>query len=534
MQVLKIPVSSVQFTPCPLLFFPNFKRLRGLLWRLHGVRTAVFQARPRPVPHVAPGQFAGCQGPRNAYDDTRPRWVVSQIGCLSRRPAEATVRCREASTDQTGAPMDASNTNPRPLTRRGFIRRSALLGGAIVAGQVVFDITGCGTSDQRHTPASGVIGPDDVLVALYPTAELPLGDDAVRDALAQVDLAWLGQGDTVLVKIASNSGYAHPSVTSPSAVRAVVAALFDRGAGKIIVGEQSGVQFVRHVADGRRFSSTRERLRNNGLLEAITSSGAEAYCFDDQDYDAGFFEATLPDGSHWARPLMLPTVIREADHIVVLPRISSHAIAGYTLGHKAAIGWLRDDSRNHLHTDAQSFYEKYTEINYVPEIRDRFRLALVYAEKLLLHLGPDEVTGGFASTIVDADPRIVLASTNLANLDTIAVGLLVHLNQTTPVPSTVPLVYSQAGADAFNRLLVSRMVKQETGIPWGPATAADYTPLIAHAFEQGISRDRALARAWELTGGRPATIRVVQHGARMDAALRDAIVRHGEGTLALA
>ncbi len=398
--------------------------------------------------------------------------------------------------------MDAGATKPGPLTRRGFIRRSALLGGALAAGPLVFDISGCGEDEQHHDSAPGVIGPDDVLLALYPAAELPLGDDAVRDALARVDLGWLGQGDTVLVKIVSNSGYAHPSVTAPAAVRAVVAELFARGAGRVIVGEQSGVQYVRHVADGRRFSSTRERLQSNGLLDAITSAGAEAYCFDDQDYDAGFFEATPPDGSHWAKPLMLPTIIRQVDHIVVLPRISSHAIAGYTLAHKAAIGWLRDDSRNHLHADAQSFYEKYTEINYVPEIRDRFRLGLVYAEKVLLHLGPDEVTGGFNSTIVDADPRIVFASANLANLDAVAVGLLVHLNQATPVPPNVPLVYSPAGADAFNRLLVLRMVKQDTGIPWGPATAADYTPLIAHAFEQGISGDRA----WRGPGSLPAGV----------------------------
>ena len=458
---------------------------------------------------------------------------MSRIGRLLRLPAEATDLRREVSRERTDVSMDVGNTKPGLLTRRGFIRRSALLGGGLAAGQLVFDLTGCGAGDQRHDTDSGVIGPDDVLLALYPAAELPSGEDAVHDALAQVDLGWINPGDTVLVKIASNSGYAHPSVTSPAAVRAVVAELFTRGAGRVIVGEQAGIQYVRHVADGQRFSSTRERLRNNGLLDAVTSTGAELYCFDDQDYDAGFFEATPPDGSHWARPLMLPNVIRQADHIVILPRISSHAIAGYTLGHKAAIGWLREDSRNHLHADARSFYEKYTEINYVAEIRDRFRVALVYAEKVLLHLGPDEVTGGFTGTIVDADPRIVLASTNLANLDAVAVGLLVHLNRTTPVPPTVPLVYTQAGADAFNRLLVWRIVQQDTGIPWGPATAADYTPLTAHAFEHGISHDRVLARAWELTGGRPAMIRVVPRGARIDAALRDAIVQHGEGTLSL-
>lgn len=436
-----------------------------------------------------------------------------------------------------------------------------MLGGAVAAGGLVLDLTGCSappptgdaagpsntagdahpattstptpptanptTTDPTAAEPSATVGPRDVLLALSAVTGPVTADAAVRDACARLDWSWLDRGDSVFVKLASNSPHAHPSVTSPAAVRGLVAELHARGAGRVIVGDQAGVEYVRRVADGRQFGSTIECLRRNGLHEAIVASGAEAYAFDDHDYGTGFFEATPPPGSHWTEPLALPTVLRDVDHVVYLPRISAHAIAGYTAGHKVSIGWLRDDSRNHVHSDAASFYEKYTEVNYVPELRDRLRLALVLGEQLLLHFGPD-----IHGTVVSADPRLVLASADLASLDAVMSGLLVHLNDTTPpAPGVVP--YRAATANAVNQGFVTTYVKAKTNIEWGPARAADYRPLTAHAFEQGVSGDRSLARAWAITG-RPDAVRVVRHGAALDPGLAAAITAHGEGMLSFA
>lgn len=375
-------------------------------------------------------------------------------------------------------------------------------------------------------PSASTVTGTDVLLALDPAGPATTADTeaTVREALAGLDWRWLRPGDSVFVKPASNSPHPHPSVTSAAAVRAVVAELVERGAGRVLVGDQAGVSYVRRTATGATFGSTRRCFASNGLLDAVDASGAELHFFDEQDFHDGFFEATPPPGSHWTRPLALPGVIHDVDHVVYLPRVSAHAIAGYTAGHKSAIGWLRDDSRNHLHTDAASFYEKYTEVNYVPELRERLRLAIVVAEQFLLHFGPD--TGG---TVVTADPRLVLASADLASLDAVLGGLLVHLNaSTTPAPGVHP--YSAASADAINRGFTLQAVAAQTGIPWG-SSAADYTALVPHTFERGISGDRALARAWEIVGGRPSSIRVVTTGTAPAAALVDAVTRHGEGTI---
>ena len=439
-------------------------------------------------------------------------------------------------------------------SRRRFLREAVGVSGLIATGGLVLDLTGCAGPDGAGragstdtTPTTGdvrgagaeppattlpsspaTLGAHDVLFALDAVASSGTPDQTVRRACTSLDWSWLDHGDSVFVKLAANSPHQHPSVTAPAAVRAVVAELYERGAGRVLVGDQSGVSYVRVAADGRRFGSTRACLRDNGLLEAITTAGAEPHLFDEADFHTGFFEAQAPPGSHWTQPLALPSVIREVDHVIYLPRISAHAIAGYTAGHKISIGWLREDSRNHLHSDAASFYEKYTEVNYVPELRDRFRLAIVLAEELLLHFGPDN--GG---TVVSADPRIVLAAADLAALDSVLSGLLVHLNKgTQPAAGVRP--YSASTANGFNRSFVTRAVESSTGIPWGPATPADYRPLEAHHYEQGISADRALSRAWEIIGGRPEVINVVPSGAPVADDLAAAITAHGEGLVSFA
>lgn len=389
---------------------------------------------------------------------------------------------------------------------------------------------GCGDSadgEAGDAPGETVrVAPGEVLLGLYPSATHATAEAAVAAALGSLDFSWLGRGDSVLLKVAANSGNEHPATTHPAAVRALVAELDRRGAGRVLVGEQSGVEWVRLGPAGRH-SSTRERLGSAGLLAAIEASGAEPVFFDDHGWD-GYFAATPPTGSAWDGPIYLPGVLRDVDHVVYLPRLSSHVIAGYTHALKLAVGWLRDDSRNDLHVRAGSFYEKYTDVNFVSELRDRIRLAVSFAEKVMLDFGPDE------GTIHEVDPRIVVASTDLASHDAVATSLLVHLDRTVPEASSCSYpvcTYSAGLADVANRFFVESVVPSVTGMPWGPHTVAEYEPIAAHAFEAKLSGDRPLVRAWELAGGRPEHIDVRALGVPLDPAVRAAIEERGEGTI---
>jgi hypothetical protein len=98
---------------------------------------------------------------------------------------------------------------------------------------------------------------------------------AVRAAAQAVtDFAWLSRGDTVLVKPVCNSPKLYPATTDPVALRAMVGLLREKGAGRVIVADMSGVQFVRFSKD-RLDGSTRALMQENGLARAAEDAGAE-------------------------------------------------------------------------------------------------------------------------------------------------------------------------------------------------------------------------------------------------------------------
>ena len=403
-------------------------------------------------------------------------------------------------------------------TRRVFMRQAG-------AGASSLLLSGCSQRVVRMAgtlPVSGprpVIAGDDVLLGLYPRDANPDAVAAVRDACRRLDWSWLNRGDTVFVKLSCNSSHPHPATTSPASVRAVVAELQERGAGRILVGDQSGAGYVRLAAGERRFSSTREQARANGLLAAMTDSGAEPYFFDDQGYERGYYRADLPlEHPHWHQPLYLARIIREVDHVIYLPRLSSHVLAGYTHGHKLAVGWLRDDSRFQMHHEAASFHEKFVEINHVPELAGRLRLVLTLAGQALLSVGPHE------GSIGRCDSWMVIASASLPRHDALAVACLAYLDRRTP-PQKLHIIPPPYGAfsNASNWLYVSRIVPDRTGIPWGQPDCWRYQPLPTHNYTQSLSHDRALAHAFRLAGGSPARIPVRLAGCEPVADLRSFI-----------
>jgi len=364
-----------------------------------------------------------------------------------------------------------------------------------------------------------------VLLGLYPADQVPSAAEAVRLACAELDWSWLTPGDSVFVKLSCNSGNAHPAVTSPAAVRAVCEELFERGAGTVKAGDMGGVACVRLTED-QTWGSTRELMEKNGLMDAITQAGAEPWFFDEQAYGDGFVEATFPfDDPHWPAPPRIARITTEVDHIVMLPRLSSHAIAGCSLGLKCAVGWLRDDGRYLMHLKGSSIHELYSELNYATEIRDRLRLTLTLAEEILLDYGPD------VGTIATVDPRMVIASRNLANHDAVAVAALAFIDEMTPPDPAVVIRYGEA-ADMVNQMLITTLVPTEYGEPWGELDMEEhYTPVEFFEYQAGVASHPALVRAYEILGGVPASIPVKLVGEAPDPAFLAFLSAHDGGRL---
>jgi uncharacterized protein (DUF362 family) len=407
--------------------------------------------------------------------------------------------------------------SPGRMSRRSFVRclsaaaSGMLLGRCAGAGGPADLLTESAAGDQggaadtggRENAAERTSAPsaDAVLLGLYSRSAQD-AEGAVRQACQELDWSWLKPGDSVFVKLACNSGNAHPAVTSPAAVRGVCRELLDRGASKVLAGDQSGIEYVRLAAGDVLTGSTRNQMQKTGLLAAIEESGAQAYCFEEHGYEQGYFAGALDvPGSHWTEAPRIASVIRDVDHIVTLPRMSSHLIAGCSLGLKCSIGWLRDDSRYLLHFLGSTIHEKYVEVNWCSELATRHRLTLTLAEKVLLDAGPD------VGTVAEAEPMLVVASHHMVNHDAVASALLAFMDTVTPPDPDLLVTYGQK-ADDVNHTLVSLLVPAKYGGPWGPLPMDQYTPVAWHDYQKGISSDRALLRGYEILGGMPAGIPV--------------------------
>ncbi len=338
----------------------------------------------------------------------------------------------------------------------------------------------------------------------------PLGalGRAIREAaLAATDFAWLAPGDRVLLKVMCNSPNSYPATTHPAAVAVMADMLHERGAS-VCVGDQSGVQFVHHTRRSQR-GSTRANFRTNGLESAARYAGAEIACFEEAGYDA-YFAAEPPVGSHFKREIFLPEIVRQVDHIIYLPRVSKHMLAGSTLGLKGAVGWLREDSRLELHRDGATFLEKCADINGAREIRERLRLVVSVGTQVQTSLGPDT---GYVAT---PEVGLVIASESLVDHDIASCAYLLEVSdQTTPwrwrLVDPYPVLSS-----LLNRTFVSYV--------WGAGLFSDVESYEPEQLQSPWSC-RVLSRGCEIFGGRPQRLAVRDVNDEVPAALLDAIAR---------
>jgi uncharacterized protein (DUF362 family) len=376
------------------------------------------------------------------------------------------------------------------VTRRGF--------GLLAAGGLAsLALPECARAASRQPSVPGRLaysGRESVPVALAGVAA-GAGDEATaravrRAALAATDFSWLSRGDTVLIKPACNSGNPYPATTDPVALRAMIALLREKGAGRLIVADMSGVQFLRFDPDRTR-GSTRELMGRSGMARAVEDAGAELHAFEEPGWDA-FFEEVPAVKDSWAGPVLLPNLLSQVDHVVLVPRCSRHLLAGSTLGLKAAVGWWRHDTRLEYHRDASTFSEKTADANSVPAVRSRQRLVLTSATKLLTTFGPDQ------GTVSEPDTGLVIASTDVVAHDMISLAWLIENR------AALPVAQREGPIDDPNtsQTVVSFANRVVTGMLGGMGAA-----LAAERLERydlgAVWDDRVLLRAFEIFGGVP-------------------------------
>ncbi len=315
--------------------------------------------------------------------------------------------------------------------------------------------------------------------------------DAVRRAaLAATDLAWLKRGDSVFIKVALNSGHRYPATTAPDAVFAMAMLLRERGAGQVIVGDMSGIEHLKLTQHGLR-GSTRHLMKKSGMAKAVEEAGAEAHFFEEAGWN-GFYPEPPVTGGNWKNPLMVPNILRDVDHIVLLPRCARHIITGCTLGLKAVVGYMRTDTRLEYHRDAATLQEKTAEANFIEALRNKQRLVLTLADKVLATLGPD------MGYVADPATGIAIASPSVVAHDMASFAWLLENLQ-----NHTPAIRRLWPSDPYQLPLISRIANRVV-VGWlDRPLAAFYADRFEHQPIKTIWDDRTLNRAFHLLGGVP-------------------------------
>jgi len=264
------------------------------------------------------------------------------------------------------------------------------------------------------------------------------------------DLAWLQPGQTVLLKPAVNSPHPYPSTTHPLAVKAVADEILARG-GKVVVGDQGGIGHVMHTPHGVTRGSTREMFQQTGIA-GVLGSDVQLAAFEEGDWERDFYLFKDDDTEHWPDGFYLTDWVRKADHIINLPRLSTHSMAGVTLGFKNLVGLLREDSRLEFHTqgpffdwmkrwaksedfkldfpDKKDFFERMTEISLA--VKDKLRLTLFVGTQAQVTFGPDKYTyrlfgERLASHVAKPDVGLIFASQDPVAAEALAIAYLAEL-----------------------------------------------------------------------------------------------------------
>jgi uncharacterized protein (DUF362 family) len=205
---------------------------------------------------------------------------------------------------------------------------------------------------------------------------------------AATDFSWLTSGDSVMLKFALNKGNPYPATTDPWAISCMTKLLKEKGAGRIYVADQSGVQSVLWTESGK-MGSSRQCCASAGLLGVIEETGATPLFFEEQGYDA--YVPVLPEGiHHWNTPIWITSSVNQVEHIIYLGRVSSHVLGDATIGFKLSVGFLREDSRKAFHQGGENLYAMYEEINQVSQIKNKFRLAVSSGRSVFSTFGPDD------------------------------------------------------------------------------------------------------------------------------------------------
>lgn len=244
---------------------------------------------------------------------------------------------------------------------------------------------------------------------------------ALEAALKEtIGLGMIKAGQSVYLRVNSNSGDVYPYSTAPETIIAIGGMLRDLGVTDIRVGDRSfwGDQ------------DTEGNLVSNGITAAAKKIGTTAKVYDD-----GVDWLTLKSIDHpnWNGTVRLPVDVTGADHQIILSCVKTHFISGFTMSLKIALGLVHADDRartGNLKThDTNVLYKQIAQINkaITPSlvVQDGYSAVISGGptERDKPSGAPSSWKGG-----ITGDPKVFIVSTDRIAADVAGIAVLQTLS----------------------------------------------------------------------------------------------------------
>lgn len=213
------------------------------------------------------------------------------------------------------------------------------------------------------------------------------------------------EGKDVLLKPNFNSADPPPGSTHPDVLRTLVTRLKEMGAGKITVGDRSGM------------GDTTAVMRMLKVFDLANELGFDVQVFDDLGAE-GWVEVQ-PSGSHWKQGYLLAAPCLDCGALVQTCCLKTHRYGGiFTLSLKNSVGMVAK-------------YHPETRYNYMQELHgspDQRRMIAeinaAYSPALVVLDGVEAFVSGGPDRGELATPGVMLVGTDRVAIDAVGVAIL--------------------------------------------------------------------------------------------------------------
>ncbi len=292
-------------------------------------------------------------------------------------------------------------------------------------------------------------------VAIVRTQDRATGVDK---ALKLLDLPFV-EGRKVFVKPNFNSADPFPGSTHTDTLRALVRALQGLGAGRITVGDRSGM------------GDTRDVMGQKEIFALADALGFDAVVFDELDADG--WETISMTGDHWKRGFAVARPVLDADVVVQTCCLKTHRYGGhFTLSLKNSVGlvakWIPGEGYNYMQELHNSPHQRLM----IAEVN------AAYEADLVLMDGLEAFVKGGPARGQRVEPGVMLASTDRVAMDAVGVAILRQFG-TTPAVERGPI---------FDQEQIARAVELGLGVDGPDRIELVTNDAVSAAFAAQIQR----------------------------------------------